>query len=63
MANSEELIGATDYLKLLARCGVNRCLHNWVALYLNSRFYDQHCCSVFGLPSFYTRLRIVYRYE
>jgi len=63
MANSEELNCATEYLNLQARCRVKQCCYDRVGLYLNSQLYDQHCCSVFGLPSFHNCLRNVYRYE
>jgi hypothetical protein len=35
MVNSAELIGATEYLTLQARCRINRCLHNRVRPYLH----------------------------
>jgi len=63
MVNSEELNVATEYLKLQAMCRVKQCRYNRVGLYLNSQLYDQHCCSLFGLPGFHNCLRIVYRYE
>jgi hypothetical protein len=34
MVNSEELIGATEYLTLYARCAINRCRYNRVRPYL-----------------------------
>jgi hypothetical protein len=63
MANSEELNGATEYLKLQASCRIKQCRFNRVGLYPNSQFYDEHCCSVFGLPSFHNCLRNVCGYE
>ena len=32
MVNSEELIGATEYLLLSTRCCINCCHNNWVQL-------------------------------
>ena len=34
VVKSEELIGTTEYLKLYARCRINRCRFNRVQLYL-----------------------------
>jgi hypothetical protein len=33
MVNSEELTGTTEYLKVYARCRINRSLYNGVQLY------------------------------
>jgi hypothetical protein len=33
MVNSEELIGATEYLTLYTTCGINRCRYNRVQLH------------------------------
>ena len=36
MVNSEELIGAAEYLTLQGRCRVKLCCFNWVRLYCDS---------------------------